>query len=305
VNLVQKLSRITLICSEPEWLAGFYESAFGFARTGAISMTEPAFGELMGIAGATARGISLQLGEQEIELLRVHPPGRPYPRPALGQSALFQHFAIVVSDMGRAYVRLSAREGWTTISTDGPQLLPVSSGGVTAYKFRDPEGHPLELIAFPRGGTPARWRKSSAAECLGIDHSAISVAATERSTKFYERLGLKRIGSSLNIGPEQDKLDDIAGALVEVTALAPPTFSTPHVELLFYRGGFGSESAVPNTNDVAATSLVMRVESEVMLEGLCALPDTLQSGPVRFQDGALRAMLRDPDGHLLTFESSR
>jgi hypothetical protein len=42
--------------------------------------------------------------------------------------------------------------------------------------------------------------------------------------------------SSLNRGPEQDKLDGVAETLVEVTALAPPIYSTPHVELLCYRG---------------------------------------------------------------------
>ena len=305
MNLVQKLSRITLICSDPDRLADFYECAFGFVRTGETSIAEPAFAQLMGIAGATGRSITLQLGEQEMELLVVHPRGRPYPRPVSGRSALFQHFAIVVSEMGRACERLSAHGGWTTISTDGPQLLPASSGGVTAYKFRDPEGHPLELIAFPTGTTPARWQRSSAAECIGIDHSAISIAATERSITFYERLGLARIGGSLNIGPAQEKLDDVAGAVVKVTALAPPTFSTPHVELLCYRGGFDGETALPDTNDVAATSLVMKVESEVALKGLCAQsPGTLLSGPVRFERGALRAILRDPDGHLLTFETS-
>ena len=49
----------------------------------------------------------------------------------------------------------------------------------------------------------------------------------------------------------------------------------------------------------------MKVESEVALKGLCAQsPGTLLSGPVRFERGALRAILRDPDGHLLTFETS-
>jgi catechol 2,3-dioxygenase-like lactoylglutathione lyase family enzyme len=303
---MQKLSRITLICSAPDRLADFYESAFGFVRTGEVSNAEPAFAKLMGIVGASAHGITLQLGEQEIELSVVHPPGRPYPRQVSGRSTLFQHFAIVVSDMGRAYERLSAHGDWTAISTDGPQLLPASSGGVTAYKFRDPEGHPLELIGFPSGATPARWQKSSAAECLGIDHSAISVAATERSVAFYARFGLKRTGGSLNIGPEQSKLDDIVRASVEVTALAPPIFSTPHVELLCYRGGFDDETAFPNTNDVAATRLVMKLESEEVLEGLCAQSTgALLSGPVRFKRGALRAILRDPDGHLLTFEISQ
>jgi catechol 2,3-dioxygenase-like lactoylglutathione lyase family enzyme len=305
VNLVQKLSRITLICSEPERLAVFYESAFGFVRTDEASITEPAFAKLLGIAGATARSITLQIGEQEIELLDVHPQGRLYPGPVSGESPLFQHFAIVVSDMGSAYARLSARKGWSTISTDGPQLLPLSSGGVIAYKFRDPEGHPLELISFPGAATPPRWKKYSGAECLGIDHSAISIAATERSVEYYERFGLERIGGSLNVGPEQGKLDDVERASVEVTALASPRIPTPHVELLCYRRGFDGVTALPNTNDVAATRLVMNIESEVALEEFCARnPGALVSGPVRFEEGTLRANLRDPDGHLLTFETS-
>jgi catechol 2,3-dioxygenase-like lactoylglutathione lyase family enzyme len=303
VNLVRKLCRIALVSREPDRLAQFYESAFGFARTGEVSIADPGFAKLLDIAGATARTITLRLGEQQIELIGVFPPGRSYPQPVSGRSVLFQHFAIVVADMASAYARLSARAGWTTISTDGPQLLPATSGGVTAYKFRDPEGHPLELIAFPPDRTPEKWQSSSATECLGIDHSAISIAVTERSVEFYERLGLKRTSGSLNIGPEQDKLDDIAGAMVKVTTMAPP-ITTPHVELLCYRGGFRHESELPATNDVAATRLVMKVESAAALEEICAQnPGAILSNPVRFEHGGLNVMLRDPDGHLLCLET--
>jgi hypothetical protein len=48
----------------------------------------------------------------------------------------------------------------------------------------------------------------------------------------------------------------------------------------------------------------MKVASETALEGLCAEnPDNILSDPVRFEHGRLRAMLRDPDGHLLCFET--
>jgi catechol 2,3-dioxygenase-like lactoylglutathione lyase family enzyme len=303
VNAVRQLSRIAMICSEPDRLADFYESTFGFERTGEASITEPAFAALMGIPGATARVTTLRLGEQEVELVGVRPPGQPYPPAVPGSSLLFQHFAIVVSDVPTVYARLAAEPGWKTISTDGPQVLPAASGGVTAYKFRDPEGHPLELLAFAPDAIPARWQKASATGCLGIDHSAISIADTERSVKFYERLGLRRIGSSLNRGPEQDKLDGVAEALVEVTALAPPIYSTPHLELLCYRGRFAREPVLPSTNDTPATRLALAVETSEILEALCAqCPVALLSDPVRFENGALRAMLRDPDGHLLCLE---
>jgi len=302
VNAVQRLSRIAMICSEPDRLADFYKTAFGFVQIGDVTITEPAFARLIDIPGAIARVITLRLGGQAIELAGIKPPGRNYPCGVSGRSPLFQHFAIVVSDMVTAYTRLSAHRGWKTISTDGPQSLPPSSGGVTALKFRDPEGHPLELIAFPRDHTPAKWQSSSTAECLGIDHSAISVADTKRSIGFYERLGLKHFGSSLNSGPEQDHLDNVAGALVEVTTLALPRSSVPHIELLCYRSDSEREPAVLGTNDVAATRLVLAVRNDEMDE-LCAQNmETLLSGPVRFEQGARRAMLRDPDGHLLCLE---
>jgi catechol 2,3-dioxygenase-like lactoylglutathione lyase family enzyme len=305
VSSVQRLSRITMVCGELDPSADFYKAAFGFVQTDEASITEPAFAKLMGIPDVTARVVTLRLGEQEIELAAIRPSGRSYPRAVSGRSPLFQHFAIVVSDMATAYARLSEQAGWKPISTDGPQVLPASSGGVAAYKFRDPEGHPLELIAFARNAIPARWQETSPAVCLGIDHSAISVADTERSVRFYERLGLRRAGGSLNSGPEQEKLDDVAGALVEVTDLALPRFSTPHIELLCYRGGLDRESALPGANDVAATRLVLAVGNDEALEGCCAQnPHALLSGPVRFEHGALRAMLRDPDGHLLCLEAS-
>ena len=261
-------------------------------------MAEPA-----GVAGATARVITLRLGHETIELVGVQPPGRPYPPAVSGRSLLFQHFAIVVSDMTTAYSRLSAYPHWSPISTGGPQPLPAASGGVTAFKFRDPDGHPLELIAFSPNSIPANWQTSSASGCLGIDHSAISIADTEQSVRFYEQLGLTRIGGTLNFGPEQDMLDNIAGALVKVTALAPPQFSTPHIELLCYRGRFDQEIALPAVNDVAATQLVLSVERSKMLDALCAQSDdVVLSGPVRIEHGALRTIVRDPDGHLLCLE---
>ncbi len=278
MNAVRRLSRITMVCGEPERLSDFYEAAFGFKRTDEELITEPAFATLISIPGATARVVKLQLGEQEVELIAIRPQGQSYPRGVSGRSPLFQHLAIVVSDMTAAYERLQAHRGWAPISTDGPQLLPLSSGGVAAYKFRDPDGHPLELIAFGRDAVPARWQKTPSTGCVGIDHSAISVADTQRSVKFYERLGLRNMGGSLNQGPEQDKLDDIAGAHVEVTELAPMQ-ATPHVELLCYRGDHDRRSASAGTNDMAATRLVLKLENKEILEGVCAkLPDAILSG---------------------------
>jgi catechol 2,3-dioxygenase-like lactoylglutathione lyase family enzyme len=206
--------------------------------------------------------------------------------------------------MTAAYANLQALPNWTAISRDGPQILPASSGGVTAFKFRDPEGHPLELLAFAPGATPAHWAFQSGNLCLGIDHSAISVADTDRSVAFYSRLGLARTASSLNIGREQEELDNLLGAVVEVTALAPPTQAVPHVELLCYRGSFDRRQLLTNRNDVAATQLVFEVEAGA-LDAIVALNrDTTISSSTTAESGRLRVLLRDPDGHLLCLEAA-
>jgi catechol 2,3-dioxygenase-like lactoylglutathione lyase family enzyme len=144
VTSVQKLSRIILICREAEQLAEFYIRAFGFVLIEDSPKSDPGFAELIGFADGQVRLTSLRLGNQVISLAETQPPGRSYPRDVPGWDPRFQHFAIVVSDMIAAYADLQAVRNWTAISTDGPQILPPSSGGVTAFKFRDPEGHPLE-----------------------------------------------------------------------------------------------------------------------------------------------------------------
>jgi catechol 2,3-dioxygenase-like lactoylglutathione lyase family enzyme len=235
-----------------------------------------AFEKSMDVEGG-AESITLGLGSQRIDLLQFDSPGQPYPMEASSSDLIFQHFAIVVTDIRQAYQRLLGVEGWSPISNGGPQRLPESFGGVTAFKFRDPDGHPLEFIAFP-DMTSHDW-KMDRGLFSGIDHSAIVVRDTARSIAFYEALGLSVVSCSLNSGIEQAKLDGICEPRVEVTALAP-RHSTPHVELLCYGSGARRPHGVLRSNDVAATRLVLETE--------------------RTADGC-RACQRlcDPDGHHL------
>jgi catechol 2,3-dioxygenase-like lactoylglutathione lyase family enzyme len=288
----RRLARIEMVCGDPEVLAAFYQAAFGFLRPG------------HGLTPTISGDVELRLGSQAIRLIRPQPGGRSYPADVAGWSPLFQHIAIVVADMARAYAHLSKLSGWTPISTSGPRVLPAASGGVSAFKFRDPEGHPLELIAFPPGAAPPQWRTASQDVCLGIDHSAISVSSTATSIDFYEGLGLDRSGGSLNVGWEQAMLDDVPDAVVEVTALAPVQ-TTPHIELLCYQGDFDRRVQAQAANDATATRLVLTVESRATLEVICAhAPSALLSGPELREDNLYRALLHDPDGHLICLETA-
>ena len=243
----------------------FYRDVLGFE---AVAMN----------VGAACTTLAMRLGAEEIELMAHDPAGSPYPADSRCIDLWFEHFAIVVADMDEAYGRLSGEGICETISRGGPQRLPPNAGSVTAFKFRDPDRHPLELLHFPPVSAPPRWRNPRpGAIFLGIDHSAITVADSAASIAFYgEHLGLTLTARSLNRGPEQDSLDDTPGAVVEVTALSPADPISPHVELLRYREPPGGR-AMPGhgePGDIAATRLVFEARG----------PD---------------AGLRDPDGHRL------
>jgi catechol 2,3-dioxygenase-like lactoylglutathione lyase family enzyme len=274
---VLRLARFVLVTQDAARLARFYEQAIGFRRTEAGRHSE---------SGVGADSITLMLGRELVELLQFDIPGRLYPDAASASDLCFQHFAIVVTDIGKAYRRLCSVDGWSAISTGGPQRLPASSGGVSAFKFRDPDGHPVELLAFPAGKSPAPWRsRPDGAVFLGIDHSAIAVSDSARSVAFYEALGLRVAARSLNSGYEQAHLDGVNDPHVEVTALAPHQ-ATPHVELLCYRSAAHHADAVLRDNDVAATRLIFEV------------------GRHALENPPSRQTRIDPDGHHLVLVAS-
>lgn len=298
---VEGIARISLNAADPDRLAAYYEAAFGFVREGDTVRPADLASRLFGVAVEGVRVVSLRLGEQVVDLVGLTPPGAPYPGDVPGNSPLFQHFAIIVSDMTAAYAQLTGLPGWQPISQGGPQILPASSGGVTAFKFRDPEGHPLELLAFPSDAVPETWRPTSENICLGIDHTAISVADTDQSIAFYERLGFRVSSRSHNRGPEQARLDGIAGPDVAVTGLSLPGEAAPHLELLCYRTARDRASTALRATDAAATRLVLSLPHadalSILSEKLAML--RVSAGLVTWPDGRTEVLLRDPDGHHL------
>jgi catechol 2,3-dioxygenase-like lactoylglutathione lyase family enzyme len=102
----------------------------------------------------------MRLGAESIELTEfLAPRGKPTPVDARSNDRWFQHVAIIVSDMDRAYQWL--REHKVQHASPGPQLLPAwnrNAGGIRAFYFRDPDGHPLEVLWFPQDKGNAKWQ---------------------------------------------------------------------------------------------------------------------------------------------------
>ena len=247
----------------PERLARFYES-IGLSA-GQAAPVPKADMALLGLTGGGTR-IALNVGEQRMELEAFDRKGRPYPESATAADLCFQHFALVTLDAAAAWERARAH-GATPISIGGPVTLTASAGGLTAVKFRDPEGHPLEFVQFPTAPKDSRESKWLS----GIDHSAICVADAGVSRGFYEKLGLSVGRPTLNRGPTQVALDGLAEVCVDVLPMWPQV-GTPHLELLRYRNPTGRTADKLQANDVAATRIVWRSNRD--------------------------ALLHDPDGHL-------
>jgi catechol 2,3-dioxygenase-like lactoylglutathione lyase family enzyme len=244
-------------------LAAFYEDlGFMVSRHERIPEQEIA---LLGLTGGGTR-LALRLGNACVTLDCFDEAGREYPADASAADLCFQHFALVTSDAAAAWER-AMRSGAKAISKHGPVTLPVAAGGVTAAKFRDPDGHPLEFLQFPPGAGK-QWHGDG---ILGIDHSAISVSDAAVSKRFYGALGLSVEDPTLNQGDTQAALDGLLSPLVQVMPMMPPQ-ARPHLELLAYRIPVGRPAGAVRANDLAGTRTVWASDRE--------------------------ALMTDPDGHL-------
>jgi catechol 2,3-dioxygenase-like lactoylglutathione lyase family enzyme len=276
----QRLRRISRVVSDLDRAEVFYADALGFRRL-VREPLGPALLAALGMEDNAGEQSLLRLGDDEIALVRFSREGRPYPADSQSRDQWFQHLAIVVRSMDAAYANLCAHRGWEPISWGGPQQLPRANGSERAFKFRDPDGHPLELIWFPPGQGRAKWQhRGAATPFLGIDHSAIAVSLTCRSLAFYRRLGLTPRERSWNHGQPQSALDGLLDARVRVIGLRPTSAEGPGLELLRYRPP-GRPLVAPLPNDRLTDWVTLAV-----------------SGLQRSSPGALR----DPDGHLLVLE---
>ena len=276
-----------------------------------VSDTE-VFGEedekLEGVFGARLHIVRMQLGDQSLDLTEyVTPKGKPIPQDSRSNDLWFQHIAIVVSDMEKAYQYLR-EHGVESVSTEAEKLPDwnKAAAGIKAFYFRDPDAHNLEVIYFPPGKGDPRWQQSNGKLFLGIDHSAIAVSKTEASLKFYrDLLGLKIAGTSDNYGTEQEHLNLVFGARLHITSLRAP--AGPGIEFLEYLTPRDGRSrpldAKPNdlmhwqttlvTPDLEALARKLEAQHATFVSPkIVEMPDE-KSG---FRKGLL---VRDPDGHAM------
>jgi catechol 2,3-dioxygenase-like lactoylglutathione lyase family enzyme len=311
---VRAVALVGLSVSDLERSRAFFEGVLDFRFEDESEVTGEDVERLHGVFGVRARIARLRLGDERIELTQyLAPEGRPLPADARSNDLSFQHVAIVVSDMQRAYARL--REHRVRHASSGPQLLPdwnPNAGGIEAFYFKDPDGHALEVIAYPPGKGDPRWQQGGERLFLGLDHTAIAVSDTERSLAFYrDVLGLSVAGASENWGTEQEHLNNVFGARLRITALRAA--SGPGVELLEY---LAPRDGRPYPPDARACDLVhwhVRMVAGELGSVERAVRDAhaalVSPGVVELAGGELGfasgLRLRDPDGHVIEVVQER
>jgi catechol 2,3-dioxygenase-like lactoylglutathione lyase family enzyme len=303
--LASAVDSVGIPVSDADRAAAFYSEVLSFEKVADREVAGPDYEHLFGVFGMRLRMVRMRLGDESIELMQfLTPRGRPMPADTRANDRWFQHIAIIVSDMDRAYARL--REHGVEHASTAPQLLPAwnpNAGGISAFYFRDPDGNFLEVLNFPPGKGAPRWQAEDRL-FLGIDHTAIVVADTDSSLAFYrDMLGMTIAGSSENYGIEQERLNNVFGARLRITALRAE--SGPGVELLEY---LAPRTGRPAPADTAANDRwhwqTNMLTSDVAAAAETALGrrfDWVSSGAVTLEDPALGfsqgLLLRDPDGH--------
>ncbi|MGH7526038.1 MAG: VOC family protein [Gemmatimonadales bacterium] len=304
----QAVAMVGLTVSDMDRSVEFYTEVLDFEKVTDDELAGSTYEELQGVLGARMRVVRLRLGEEYLQLTEfLAPRGRPAPADSRSNDHWFQHVAIIVSDMDQAYARL--RRFKVQHASIGPQLLPKTipnAAGIRAFYFRDPDGHPLEILQFPPDKGDPKWHRAGDRLFLGIDHTAIVVSDTESSLRFYrDLLGFRVAGQSMNFGTEQERLNNVRGARLQITGLRAA--AGPGIEFLEY---LSPRDGRPLPADERANDLV-HWQTTVLVSDAETVGAAIRQGNFRLVSprtvslpdttlGFRRGLrVRDPDGHVV------
>jgi catechol 2,3-dioxygenase-like lactoylglutathione lyase family enzyme len=306
---VERVESVGFTVSDMDRAIDFYTRILPFEKVADKEIWGDDFEHLSGVFGARVRVVRLQLGDETLELTEYfNSNGRPIPVDSRSNDRWFQHVAIIVSDMDRAFEVL--RNNRVRFASTAPQTLPKSipnAAGIKAFYFRDFDNHVLEILEFPPDKGAAKWHAAAKTGrlFLGIDHTAIVVGDTTASLGFYrDTLGLTVAGESFNSGTEQEHLNNVFGARLHITGLRTKTDGIA-VEFLEY---LAPRDGKPFPRDTRSSDLwhwqtgFEATTIDPLAEALRTRKfDLVSSGTVTTRRDIFgygqSLLIRDPDGH--------
>ena len=118
---VQAVATVSTTVSDMERSINFYTRVLSFTKVADQQVVSANTGE--GEPASPARVVRMSLGDEAIELVQFRASrGRPIPDDSRSNDLWFQHIAIIVSDMNRAYNVLKANH--VQAASVAPQRLP-------------------------------------------------------------------------------------------------------------------------------------------------------------------------------------
>jgi catechol 2,3-dioxygenase-like lactoylglutathione lyase family enzyme len=157
--LVSEVAAIGITVSDLDRAVDFYSRVLSFGKVSEVEVWGDDYEHLEGIFGLRMHVAKMRLGNESIELTEyLTPKGRAIPVDSRSNDRWFQHAAIIVSDIDRAYQLL--RQNHVQHASTGPQRLPdwnKNAAGISAFYFKDPDGHTLEVLQFPPDKGDPKW----------------------------------------------------------------------------------------------------------------------------------------------------
>ncbi len=307
---IQSVEKVTITVSDVDKVKLFYIDAFGAKEIKVTTFKKNEWGSLFNISDATTelKTVLLQIGNEFVELQsfkgkNIKP--LPIPEDSKSNDLWFQHIAIVVPNMQKAFDAIHQKMA-VYVST-APQTLPdylPAAAGISAFYFRDPDGHNLEVINFPKGKGNPKWQADTSVIFAGIDHTAIGISNTDAQYKFYKDiLGMNIGGHSENYGTEQEHLNQVFGARLWITGMqAPKGFGIEFLQYLAPPGGrkYRANSHVYDLWHWHTTVKVNDIDT-VYKKCVAAKYKLVSKGLITFHNTKVSYtkafMVRDADGH--------
>lgn len=250
-----------------EAAVAWYQSRFGFVCSQQDVLGGPEFEALFQLpANSQLKRWSLLLGCEQLQVWGWPPNAcAPYPEVWGGNDRWFQHICLVTDNLSSQVAGLEADH--LGVISSAPQILPKwnqAAADIRAFKFKDPDGHPLELLQFPADKGDPRWHQDQQEDGRpkGFDHSAISISDTDASLAFYrDILGFHVKGQCMNSGIEQDQMDGLSDTRVAITAIGPAV-GPMGVEFLNYQSPLGGRDRnSPQWSDLCDRKLLLRASN--------------------------------------------
>ena len=310
----KEVASVTITVSNIEKSISFFTDVLDFRKISEIKeLNRTDLSNLFGIGKnhTKLKEIKLALGSENIELIQFIEPasGREIPPDSKSNDLWFQHIAIVTNNMDSAYAQL--RRHKVVFVSSSPQTLPdyiPAAAGIKAFYFRDPDGHNLEVIFYPKGKGNPKWQGASKGIFIGIDHTAIGISDTESSIIFYKDIiGLTVAGSSENYGTEQEHLNQVFGAHLLITGLmAPKGIGVEFLNYIAPPGGrkYPVDSKPDDLWHWHTTIRVSEIQKlydkltnlnyQIISKGITDISKLEIGGEIGF-------LARDPDGHAILF----